>query len=96
MVLSWILNSIDSNLGDSVLYIESATKVWTDLKERLSQNNALRIFQIERDIASLYQGIVSVATYFSKLKGLWDELSSYNALPICTCGASKKGEKENK
>ena len=33
-----------------------------------------------------------VAAYFSKLKGLWDELSSYNDLPICTCGASKNGE----
>ncbi|XP_073131661.1 uncharacterized protein [Henckelia pumila] len=35
---------------------------------------------------------MSVAVYFTKLKGLWDELSSYNDLPICTCGAMKKVE----
>ena len=70
MVLSWILNSIDSNLGDSVLYTESVVEVWADLKERFSQNNAPRIFQIERDIASLHQRTMSVAAYFSKLKGL--------------------------
>ena len=92
MVLSWILNSIDPNLGDSVLYTESATEVWADLKERFSQNNAPRIFQIERDIASLHQGTMSVAAYYSKLKGLWDELSSYNDMPICTCGAIKGSE----
>ena len=69
MVLSWILNSIDSNLGDSVLYTESAAEVWADLKERFSQNNAPNFFQIKRDIASLHQGTVSVAAYFSKLKG---------------------------
>lgn len=36
MKLSWILNSIDHNLGDNVLYIESTAEVWTHLKERFS------------------------------------------------------------
>ncbi|KAF7130537.1 hypothetical protein RHSIM_Rhsim10G0073900 [Rhododendron simsii] len=30
---------------------------------------------------------MSVVTYFTKLKGLWDELSSLCAIPSCTCGA---------
>ena len=92
MVLSWILNSVESDPANSVIYAETAAKVWRDLKERFSQNNAPRLFQIERDIASLQQGSLSVAAYFTKLKGLWDELSSYNDLPVCSCGAIKKVE----
>ncbi|KAK9217602.1 hypothetical protein WN943_006230 [Citrus x changshan-huyou] len=52
LILSWILNSIDPNLGDSVLYTESAAE------------------------------------------GLWDELSSYNDMPICSCGAIKGSEEQ--
>ena len=33
-----------------------------------------------------------MAAYYSKLKGLWDELSSYNDMPVCTCGAIKQSE----
>ncbi|KAG8646687.1 hypothetical protein MANES_09G022870v8 [Manihot esculenta] len=31
----------------------------------------------------------STSVYFTKLKGLWDELGSMETLPPCTCGASK-------
>ncbi|RVW78241.1 hypothetical protein CK203_054698 [Vitis vinifera] len=47
--------------------------------ERFSQSNAPRIFEIQRDIACLRQEQLSVSAYYTKLKGLWDELASYNA-----------------
>ncbi|RVW37728.1 Retrovirus-related Pol polyprotein from transposon RE1 [Vitis vinifera] len=54
-------------------------EVWEDLCERFSQSNAPRIFEIQRDIACLRQEQLSVSAYYTKLKGLWDELASYNA-----------------
>ena len=33
MVLSWILNSIDPRISDSVIHTEHASAFWTDLKE---------------------------------------------------------------
>ncbi|CAL8151589.1 unnamed protein product [Prunus armeniaca] len=40
---------------------------------------------------------MSVAGYFTKMKGLWDELASYNDSPTCSCGAIKKHhEKEER
>lgn len=42
IVLSWILNSMESDLGNSKIYAESATEVWDDLKDISSQNNAKR------------------------------------------------------
>ena len=89
IVLSWILNSLSKDLTTSVIYAELAYDVWRDLKERFSQSNAPRIFQIQRAICSLAQEQTSVAAYFSKFKGYWDELLTYQPAPTCSCGAMK-------
>jgi hypothetical protein len=74
MILSWILNSITSELTGSVIYSTTAQEVWEDLQDRFSQSNAPRIFQIERDIACVSQAQMTVVAFYTKLKGLWDEL----------------------
>ncbi|KAL6322595.1 hypothetical protein AAG906_009909 [Vitis piasezkii] len=78
MILSWILNSLSQDLADSVIFSTTAQEVWEDLRDRFSQSNAPRIFQIERDIACLTQDQMTVAAYYTRLKKLWDELGSYN------------------
>ena len=70
MILSWIFNSITPDLADSVIYSTTVQEVWEDLRDHFSQSNAPRIFQIERDIACLSQTQMTVAAYYTKLKGL--------------------------
>ncbi|KAM1484337.1 hypothetical protein ACFXTO_036403 [Malus domestica] len=50
MVLSWIVSSVGNDLMSSVLYTNSPAEIWEDLKERFSQENVSRIFQIKREI----------------------------------------------
>lgn len=85
MVFSWILNSISKEIAASVIFMNSAEEMWTDLKERYSQSNGLRIFQLKKAIASLSQEQASVSTYFTRLKGLWHELHYHRPIPTCTC-----------
>ncbi|XP_061996894.1 uncharacterized protein LOC133714701 [Rosa rugosa] len=87
MVLSWILNSFEPDLADSVLSCTTPHAIWEDLRERFALGNAPRIFQVQRDIYRIEQGQMSVAAYYTKLKALWDELASYNTAENCTCGA---------
>ncbi|XP_068309809.1 uncharacterized protein [Pyrus communis] len=95
MVLMWILNSVNSGLSNSVVYAETAHAVWDDLKTRFSQDTVPRIFEIQRDIARLTQNQMSVSDYYSQLKGLWDELSSYDSHKNCSCGIMEdRNEKE--
>ena len=70
--------------------MDYAYDVWKDLEDRFAQGNAPTIFQIKRMISSLAQDQSSVATYFTKLKALWDELASYSPQLTCTCGGIKK------
>ncbi|XP_077214665.1 uncharacterized protein LOC143849504 [Tasmannia lanceolata] len=94
MVLSWLLNSLSKEIATSVIYTDSAHEVWQHLKqhlkERFSQVNAPTIYQIQREISSLTQEQLSVASYFTKLKGHWDEISIHKTPPTCSCGAMKK------
>ena len=84
MVLAWILNSLTQDLADSVIFSTIAQEVWEDLRNRFSQSNVPCIFQIERDIV--------VATYYTRLKKLWDVLGSYNDT-ICSCVVDHKRRK---
>ena len=78
MVHSWIINTLIPEISDSVIYFSSTNNVWEDLHERFSQSNAPRIFEIQRDIACFKQEQLSISVYYTKLKGLWDELASYS------------------
>ena len=89
MILSWILNSVHTNIYGSVIYAEMVVDVWNDLHERFSQGNDNRIYQIRQEITELQQDLESVSIYYTKLKALWDELSSYRTPPSFTCGGLK-------
>jgi hypothetical protein len=83
-VKSWLLNSISKEISLSVIYCKNACDIWEDLKARFSLVNGPCMFQLEQDISNLVQGTMSVATYFTKLKSLWDELSALQPNPSCS------------
>ena len=39
MVSSWILNGVSKEIADSLLYIDSALAIWSDICERFQQGN---------------------------------------------------------
>ena len=43
----------------------------------------LAIYHIQRFLASLSQGTMTILGYYTKIKGLWDELDDYRTIPIC-------------
>ena len=83
MVIVWLYNVIDKNLHGLVTYVESASEIRKDLKERYSQGNEIRIHQLKREITLTSQENMSITDYFRKLKGLWDELGAYLQSPTC-------------
>ncbi|KAK3003669.1 hypothetical protein RJ639_018270 [Escallonia herrerae] len=80
MILSWFTHSIEPDLAKGVIHAKTAYQVWEDFKDQFSQKNAPAIFQIQKLLASFSQDTMTVSTYFTKLKGLWDKLDTYRAL----------------
>ncbi|XP_070036271.1 uncharacterized protein [Nicotiana tomentosiformis] len=79
------LNSTD-NLGTvlislGIVYSSSSSAYWSDLKERFDKIDRSRIFQMQKQIAIVTQGASSIATYFSKLRQLWDEFDALTPSP---------------
>ncbi|XP_075636524.1 uncharacterized protein LOC142608719 [Castanea sativa] len=84
-VLSWLTNSLSMDLKASVMYINTAKDLWIDLKDKLSQGNTPRVFELQKEISHLSQGSLSVSSYFAKFKTLWDEIDNYQPFTVCTC-----------
>ena len=76
-ILAWLFNSISKDLQPSMVYFKIAREVWLDLQHRFSQGNGPQIFELRREVFSLSQEDLTINAYYSKLKGLWDELSDY-------------------
>ncbi|KAK3021290.1 hypothetical protein RJ639_047281 [Escallonia herrerae] len=83
MILSWLTHSVEPDLAKGVIHAKTAYQVWEDFKDQFSQKNTPAIYQIQKSLASFSQGTITISTYFTKLKGLWDELDTYRALPTC-------------
>ncbi|XP_075088510.1 uncharacterized protein LOC142170486 [Nicotiana tabacum] len=89
VVVSWLGRTVASELVPNIMYASSAKKVWDEFKERFDKDNLTSIYQLWVEIASLKQGTESVASYFSKMKYLWDELDILAPLPSCDCEESR-------
>jgi hypothetical protein len=82
MVLSWLINYVSKEIAASIIYIDSAAEMWTDLQVRFSHLNGSRVFQLQQKLSSLSQENDSVSTYFTTLKALWDELEHKESLLV--------------
>ncbi|KAH0692236.1 hypothetical protein KY285_019333 [Solanum tuberosum] len=89
VVLSWIMNSVAKELLGGIMYASIAKEVWDDLYERFHKIDAVRTFNLHKNISSMSQENMSMCAYFSKLKDLWDEFEALVPAPNCECDKSK-------
>ncbi|XP_020890917.1 uncharacterized protein LOC110230933 [Arabidopsis lyrata subsp. lyrata] len=92
MVKSWLLNVVNQEIYDSILYFNDAAEVWTDLMKRFHISNLPRKYQLEQDILTLRQGSLDLSTYYTKMKTLWQKLASTKSQKICKCNCGKVEE----
>ncbi|XP_070013130.1 uncharacterized protein LOC142162424 [Nicotiana tabacum] len=89
IVLSWIMNSVNSSLLGGIMYASNAQVVWDDLYERFYKVDDARTFNLHKEIATLTQGTSSVSVYYSKLKDTWKEFEALIPVPGCDCPRSR-------
>ncbi|XP_045812617.1 uncharacterized protein LOC123906683 isoform X2 [Trifolium pratense] len=55
LIHSWIMNSVDPSIAQSIVFLENASDVWIDLKERFSQGDLVRVSELQQEIYALTQ-----------------------------------------
>ncbi|XP_070026356.1 uncharacterized protein LOC107772464 [Nicotiana tabacum] len=94
MVTSWIVNSLCKDIVDSVEYASNAFELWRELEDRYDQTNGTKLYQIQKEVNDLSQGVLDINGYYTKMKKLWEELNMISAKSQCTCQCTY-GAKEN-
>ncbi|KAL9298848.1 putative retrotransposon gag domain-containing protein [Arabidopsis thaliana] len=93
LVKSWILNSVSKQIYKSILRFSDASEIWKDLATRFHITNLPRSYQLSQQIWSLQQGSMDLATYYTTLKTLWNELDGANCVTVCkNCDCCKAME----
>ncbi|KAK2354629.1 putative mitochondrial protein [Trifolium repens] len=88
MIMSWLSNSVDPEISQSILWMDSAAEIWKDLKERFYQGDVFRISDIQEEIFTLKQGDCTISAYYTKIKKLWQELDNFRPIPTSNCVAN--------
>ncbi|MCH94812.1 hypothetical protein A2U01_0015779, partial [Trifolium medium] len=55
MIMSWLNNSVDPEISQSIIWMDSTSEIWQDLKERFYQGDVFRISDIQEEIYTLKQ-----------------------------------------
>ena len=80
-VISWLHNNISESIKKSVLFVNSASQIWTLLAKRFQVTNGSRKYKINRDLLSLKPYELSLADFFTSISSLWEELEDMSILP---------------
>lgn len=85
MVMTWITNSIESEIAESILWMDTVHKIWKELQDRYHQDDIFRVLDLQEEIFTLRQGDSSITQYFTSLKKPWQELEIFRPIPQCLC-----------
>ncbi|XP_074374927.1 uncharacterized protein LOC141716635 [Apium graveolens] len=94
MIITWLLNSISPEIHSNLVYITSATDMWSDLHIRFAQINGPRIFELKKVLSELSQENLSISVYYTKFKHLYDDLMNVSHAPKCVCICNCKAKAE--
>ncbi|KAF7808202.1 Retrovirus-related Pol polyprotein from transposon TNT 1-94 [Senna tora] len=79
MVMSWLINSMDLEIGQDFMFFATAAEIWKAAKESYSDvKNTAELFEIKGALHDLKQGELSVPQYFNTLNRIYKFLLGLN------------------
>ncbi|XP_074278672.1 uncharacterized protein LOC141602268 [Silene latifolia] len=79
-VSRWIKNSMIKTLQDNFQYTQSSKHLWSELVERFGQLNVLELYELKKELANVKQENACLIDYYSKIKGLWENIDHIDLL----------------
>ncbi|XP_074293284.1 uncharacterized protein LOC141620265 [Silene latifolia] len=86
LVTAWLLASIEPTLRKQISIRPEAKMVWNDIKNRFSQENEARLYQLEAELLACRQGPTKILmAYYGRMTVIWDAILDHDPLPYCSC-----------
>lgn len=85
MVKGWLTVAMEKDIRNSVKHGKTAKEIWKDLEERFGKESDPRAYELRQALSLTRQDKMSVLSYYTKLKGIWDEKQSVSLAPKCSC-----------
>ncbi|XP_014511754.1 uncharacterized protein LOC106770457 [Vigna radiata var. radiata] len=85
MVMSWLTRSMTPSIKQFVMWVNTASEIWQDLKDCFSHADKFWISDLQDQILACRQGDSTVSECYTKLKILWKEMELYHCVLTCTC-----------
>lgn len=80
MVMAWLINSMNNEIGENFLLYKTAKDIWDAAKVSYSSSeNTSEIFEIEGKLHDLRQGDLSVSQYYNALTRYWQQLDMFES-----------------
>ncbi|XP_071714323.1 uncharacterized protein [Rutidosis leptorrhynchoides] len=74
MVISWLMNSVSESIVKSIMFIGTASEIWTHLEKRFALSNGSRKYKLHKETYSCEQQGVAVSDFYTKMKCIWEEI----------------------
>ncbi|PWA32068.1 hypothetical protein CTI12_AA625460 [Artemisia annua] len=68
LVISWNMSFVSDSIAKSVMFIGSASEIWSYLATRFSLSNGSRKYKLSKDTFGISQQGSSVSEYFARMK----------------------------
>jgi len=93
-VMTWLLNSLEEKISNSVMFLTTVKEMWDTLKVMYgNEKNPSRMFEIYEHLFELKYGDKFMPKFYDELKGLIDELEMH--LPAVTDAATLRGYRQD-
>ncbi|KAL8117038.1 hypothetical protein AgCh_023285 [Apium graveolens] len=86
MLRCWLQVSVNLKIAEQMLIVNSAKEFWDELAERYGQSNAPELYMLKKELNDLKQNNMSVGDYYGVFKSFWDQITSLDGIPQCSCG----------
>ncbi|KAG4122408.1 hypothetical protein ERO13_D11G265450v2 [Gossypium hirsutum] len=81
MVMSWLINSMTTEIGENFLLYKTTKEIWDATRETYSSSeNTSELFEIETHLHYL-QGEMTISQYFNTITRYWQHLYMFEIYP---------------
>lgn len=87
MICFWLVNSLDDLIRAHLSRLTNVKAMWDCLKTRYSIKNGPKIYKLW---SNLKQSGTSAMCNYTKLLGMWEDLSNISPLESCNCDRGSK------